>query len=118
MTSDQQTALPSSSAVIAGIISLSAKAGFLHQIGCHHLVVLQECRCVHGLQFAICHNHPAIDDCIGGFAGAAKYQSGERIPGGTGKINAAAIKGNNICCLLYTSPSPRDGLLSRMPSSA
>ena len=24
---------------------------------------------------------------------------------------------NNIC-LLYTSPSPRDGLLSRMPSSA
>ena len=22
-----------------------------------------------------------------------------------------------ICCLLYTSPSPRDGLLSRMPSS-
>ena len=24
----------------------------------------------------------------------------------------------NGCCLLYTSPSPRDGLLSRMPSSA
>ena len=23
-----------------------------------------------------------------------------------------------IYCLLYTSPSPRDGLLSRMPSSA
>ena len=23
-----------------------------------------------------------------------------------------------ICCLIYTSPSPRDGLLSRMPSSA
>ena len=25
---------------------------------------------------------------------------------------------NNYTCLLYTSPSPRDGLLSRMPSSA
>ena len=25
---------------------------------------------------------------------------------------------NSISCLLYTSPSPRDGLLSRMPSSA
>ena len=26
---------------------------------------------------------------------------------------------NDFCnCLLYTSPSPRDGLLSRMPSSA
>ena len=24
----------------------------------------------------------------------------------------------NLVCLLYTSPSPRDGLLSRMPSSA
>ena len=29
---------------------------------------------------------------------------------------APFTKGNN--CLLYTSPSPRDGLLSRMPSSA
>ena len=28
---------------------------------------------------------------------------------------AATYAGN---CLLYTSPSPRDGLLSRMPSSA
>ena len=25
---------------------------------------------------------------------------------------------NDLSCLLYTSPSPRDGLLSRMPSSA
>ena len=25
---------------------------------------------------------------------------------------------DNKACLLYTSPSPRDGLLSRMPSSA
>ena len=28
----------------------------------------------------------------------------------------SVLKNNN--CLLYTSPSPRDGLLSRMPSSA
>ena len=37
----------------------------------------------------------------------------------TPKPTIAAIDG--ICmggCLLYTSPSPRDGLLSRMPSSA
>ena len=34
----------------------------------------------------------------GGFRGLEAYQSG--------------------FCLLYTSPSPRDGLLSRMPSSA
>ena len=28
------------------------------------------------------------------------------------------IRAHNKACLLYTSPSPRDGLLSRMPSSA
>ena len=31
------------------------------------------------------------------------------------RINKAEPRGS---CLLYTSPSPRDGLLSRMPSSA
>ena len=29
-----------------------------------------------------------------------------------------AAKKEGKACLLYTSPSPRDGLLSRMPSSA
>ena len=29
-----------------------------------------------------------------------------------------AARGSTRACLLYTSPSPRDGLLSRMPSSA
>ena len=28
------------------------------------------------------------------------------------------LNGDKYSCLLYTSPSPRDGLLSRMPSSA
>ena len=32
--------------------------------------------------------------------------------------NALALVDVAISCLLYTSPSPRDGLLSRMPSSA
>ena len=31
---------------------------------------------------------------------------------------AAVIEVHKRTCLLYTSPSPRDGLLSRMPSSA
>ena len=30
----------------------------------------------------------------------------------------ASINREILSCLLYTSPSPRDGLLSRMPSSA
>ena len=29
-----------------------------------------------------------------------------------------ALNAGQLACLLYTSPSPRDGLLSRMPSSA
>ena len=32
------------------------------------------------------------------------------------EVNAKRLK--YYTCLLYTSPSPRDGLLSRMPSSA
>ena len=38
-----------------------------------------------------------------------------------GKTQIDASSGlfcNPLGCLLYTSPSPRDGLLSRMPSSA
>ena len=34
------------------------------------------------------------------------------------KISAKLNIESNMACLLYTSPSPRDGLLSRMPSSA
>ena len=35
-----------------------------------------------------------------------------------GSQQEEAIVGRHATCLLYTSPSPRDGLLSRMPSSA
>ena len=34
------------------------------------------------------------------------------------KFSHYGASGYSIFCLLYTSPSPRDGLLSRMPSSA
>ena len=38
---------------------------------------------------------------------------------GDGRGGAAlSMKFSTNTCLLYTSPSPRDGLLSRMPSSA
>ena len=33
-------------------------------------------------------------------------------------VNGFRERIQNYVCLLYTSPSPRDGLLSRMPSSA
>ena len=34
------------------------------------------------------------------------------------KENGFFLKCTDNCCLLYTSPSPRDATLSRMPSSA
>ena len=37
---------------------------------------------------------------------------------GGAKVTGNFIGTGDILCLLYTSPSPRDGLLSRMPSSA
>ena len=42
-----------------------------------------------------------------------------RIKFGTeGALFTGILSGTGKVCLLYTSPSPRDGLLSRMPSSA
>ena len=41
-----------------------------------------------------------------------------RSPITSGIVSLMDMLGLNRSCLLYTSPSPRDGLLSRMPSSA
>ena len=41
-----------------------------------------------------------------------------RFQSGASNSFTSANNANWIICLLYTSPSPRDGLLSRMPSSA
>ena len=40
------------------------------------------------------------------------------VDGQIAKIPQSESRDSSIPCLLYTSPSPRDGLLSRMPSSA
>ena len=59
-----------------------------------------------------------------GFAGVGQATHGQhnrlRAPGSIGAASypARVFKGMRMGCLLYTSPSPRDGLLSRMPSSA
>ena len=43
----------------------------------------------------------------------AKFWQGIKATG-----NSVRYLADTMSCLLYTSPSPRDGLLSRMPSSA
>ena len=51
-----------------------------------------------------------------------KKQNGKEMMGLLSAIVTAFAGGTylavSICCLLYTSPSPRDRSLSRMPSSA
>ena len=68
----------------------------------------------------------------GGYTASTTYQSGSsssstttnnttsniRSAPNTATAPSLAPSGMDVCCLLYTSPSPRDGLLSRMPSSA
>ena len=48
----------------------------------------------------------------------SKKKDGSFSKCGRSKQKADAKRKYPKCCLLYTSPSPRDGLLSRMPSSA
>ena len=54
--------------------------------------------------------------------GSSALSSNTDIPRGSWVHLAAVLNGTQLTyyvnCLLYTSPSPRDGLLSRMPSSA
>ena len=54
------------------------------------------------------------------FSKIENYCLGSFIEGNLTKIYLSIESKNEVTnvCLLYTSPSPRDGLLSRMPSSA
>ena len=56
------------------------------------------------------NDDPSLSDAqkfVGGYVEVVQVNDGILIIDEEGKF-----------CLLYTSPSPRDGLLSRMPSSA
>ena len=73
-----------------------------------------------GANVTVADGNSAIIYCDGAGAGAAVVDITATIPAA-----GALLAANNLSdladagtCLLYTSPSPRDGLLSRMPSSA
>ena len=50
--------------------------------------------------------------------GTETSQTGQFIEEDLWVIAHPEVSADTLNCLLYTSPSPRDGLLSRMPSSA
>ena len=63
--------------------------------------------------------HPKIGNRV--LIGANASILGNIKVGDDAKVAAGSVVLKEVspqCCLLYTSPSPRDGLLSRMPSSA
>ena len=49
---------------------------------------------------------------------AERYDLANRAAAGVTMTRGKPVQDGVRICLLYTSPSPRDGLLSRMPSSA
>ena len=59
-----------------------------------------------------------VSDTIVDSAGVSLTLTTGPTYGGTGTFDGILDVGESVTCLLYTSPSPRDGLLSRMPSSA
>ena len=88
---------------------------------------------IHGQEFDCVHEGAVVHPMAGILATALAEV--ERLSGGTDNTGIAGRRFiKSICaavdiaiavglsstrgCLLYTSPSPRDGLLSRMPSSA
>ena len=70
------------------------------------------------------HRHWVSEEAAAGRHLRSGYLvDGDRRPGGGGLLMFEASSYADALawvqnCLLYTSPSPRDGLLSRMPSSA
>ena len=60
-------------------------------------------------------NHPYPKDR---FRQHTRVDSASLLNALEGKDDREVSEGTDATCLLYTSPSPRDGLLSRMPSSA
>ena len=61
----------------------------------------------------------AQDEIVKDTADEAQQPSDDvQIPALEDGIYDAEFNTDSSICLLYTSPSPRDGLLSRMPSSA
>ena len=64
--------------------------------------------------------HPVIAKCEQSEKDGEKHRTLTTGDGGVlfEKLDSMDDDNMSFTCLLYTSPSPRDGLLSRMPSSA
>ena len=55
---------------------------------------------------------------IGGYQKPELNENSLKLDSNENYVLSKQFQNDIVSCLLYTSPSPRDGLLSRMPSSA
>ena len=69
------------------------------------------------LKFTIRQDGTVTEEVIG-IVGDSCQELTKQIEEALGEVSYKEKKPEYYLCLLYTSPSPRDGLLSRMPSSA
>ena len=80
---------------------------------------MEEAEAIRRVAGALLTGGGAIGVGIGVGLITAKYLEGiARQPELQPYLFTQLLIGMGLVCLLYTSPSPRDGLLSRMPSSA
>ena len=88
-----------------------------------HYFLQQECTASAGIRVnpecSTQEGHEIYDPCgPGSRLGVVKSEFPDQLPEGIEGLHFHTLCEQNADCLLYTSPSPRDGLLSRMPSSA
>ena len=98
---DKETFLAGAAAVGAAFYQVSEPVSILGYDEHHEL---------HGVAML---QHDPVDD-YNGAPKPAPFTVHANFP----KLDPNSLFGSGSPCLLYTSPSPRDGLLSRMPSSA
>ena len=78
------------------------------------LAAVNEVKGIERIRFLTSHPNDMDDSIIEAVANLEKVCEHINLPFQAGDDDIL----QSMSCLLYTSPSPRDGLLSRMPSSA
>ena len=95
---------------------IEAGEAYMRVIGTHTVESRAEQHRIEG-QYQRTAGPNLVNVNVAGRTARERYEEIER-PARGDDPRAAVARGEYRHCLLYTSPSPRDGLLSRMPSSA
>ena len=100
-------------------IGTSYKEHSLQKVQCNHCGRLVNCQYLSKHQTTIkCQNSKATEEELNLIESEAHVSMSEEEEEHEPAEYQISMPGKVNICLLYTSPSPRDGLLSRMPSSA